>query len=61
MTTPDDLPPDATITRLLEEVRHGAPDAMERLLPLVYAELHYIAERHMVGERPDHTLCPRHS
>ncbi len=58
MTTPADPPPDATIARLLDEVRHGAPDAMERLLPLVYAELHYIAERHMSGERPDHTLQP---
>ncbi len=58
MTTPADPPPDATITRLLEEARRGVPDAMERLLPLVYAELHFIAERHMVGERPDHTLQP---
>jgi RNA polymerase sigma-70 factor, ECF subfamily len=27
-------------------------------LPLLYAELHTIAERHMRGERPDHTLQP---
>jgi RNA polymerase sigma factor (TIGR02999 family) len=47
-----------TITRLLGEVRQGDPLAMEQLLPLVYAELHYIAERHMSGERIGHTLQP---
>jgi RNA polymerase sigma factor (TIGR02999 family) len=47
-----------TITRLLGEVRQGDAQALEQLLPLVYAELHYIAERHMSGERPDHTLQP---
>jgi RNA polymerase sigma-70 factor (ECF subfamily) len=47
-----------TITRLLGEVRQGDAQALDRLLPLVYAELHYIAERHMSGERPDHTLQP---
>ena len=47
-----------TITRLLEEVRQGDARALDQLLPLVYAELHYIAERHMAGERADHTLQP---
>jgi RNA polymerase sigma-70 factor, ECF subfamily len=47
-----------TITRLLGEVRQGDSRAMEQLLPLVYAELHYIAERHMSGERTGHTLQP---
>ena len=47
-----------TITRLLGEVRQGDAGALGQLLPLVYAELHYIAERHMARERPDHTLQP---
>ena len=44
------------ITMLLGQVRDGAPGASERLLPLVYQELHRIAEAHMRRERPDHTL-----
>lgn len=44
------------ITVLLGQVRDGAPGASERLLPLVYQELHRIAEAHMRRERPDHTL-----
>ncbi len=58
MTDPDDPARTHTITRLLGEVRQGDALALEQLLPLVYAELHYIAERHMAGERPDHTLQP---
>ena len=47
-----------TVTRLLDGVRQGDSLAAERLLPLVYAELRSIAEKHMRGERPDHTLQP---
>ena len=47
-----------TVTRLLAQVRGGDAAALDQLLPLVYAELHYIAERHMSGERRDHTLQP---
>ena len=46
------------ITRLLDEVRRGDPAAADQLLPLVYAELRGIAEKHMRSERPDHTLQP---
>lgn len=47
-----------TVTRLLADASGGDPTALERLLPIVYAELHRIAERQMHGERPDHTLQP---
>ena len=47
-----------TVTRLLDEVGQGDALAAEQLLPLVYAELRSIAEKHMRGERPDHTLQP---
>lgn len=38
------------VTRLLQEWRGGRPDALERLMPLVYEELHLIASRHMARE-----------
>jgi RNA polymerase sigma factor (TIGR02999 family) len=47
-----------TVTQLLHDARGGDAAALERLLPLLYAELHDIAARHMRGERPDHTLQP---
>src|ERR1019366_10292781 len=50
------LPP--AVTRLLNEVRRGDPLAAEQLMPLVYGELRGIAEKHMRGERPGHTLQP---
>ena len=38
------------VTRLLQEWRGGRKDALERLMPLVYEELHLIASRHMARE-----------
>ena len=38
------------VTRLLQEWRSGRKDALERLMPLVYDELHLIASRHMARE-----------
>jgi RNA polymerase sigma-70 factor (ECF subfamily) len=38
------------VTRLLQEWRGGRKDALERLMPLVYDELHLIASRHMARE-----------
>lgn len=35
---------------------HGDETAYEKLVPLVYAELHRLAHRYMSRERPDHTL-----
>ena len=53
-----DPTPTHTVTRLLEEARRGDAAAIDRLLPLLYSELHAIAARHMRGERPGHTLQP---
>ena len=46
------------ITRLLLAWRQGDRDALDRLIPLVYGELHRMAERHLRRERPGHTLQP---
>lgn len=44
------------ITALLRRSQEGDPAATEELIPLVYAELHRIARRHLRAERRDHTL-----
>lgn len=44
------------ITLLLSAWRAGDPTALERLLPLVSAELHRLAANYMRHERPGHTL-----
>lgn len=44
------------VTQLLQAMRTGDPGAAERLLPLVYNELHRLAQSYMRRERPDHTL-----
>jgi len=44
------------ITQLLRAWSGGDQGALERLAPLVYAELHRTAHRYMVRESPDHTL-----
>lgn len=46
----------AQTTQLLRAMRAGDHAAAERLLPLVYTELHRIAVAYMRRERPDHTL-----
>lgn len=46
------------VSRLLLAWRRGEREALERLLPLVYDELHALARRQLRGERPDHTLQP---
>jgi RNA polymerase sigma-70 factor (ECF subfamily) len=46
------------VSRLLSEYRHGDRDALDRLIPLVYAELRRIAARRLRAERGDHTLQP---
>jgi RNA polymerase sigma factor (TIGR02999 family) len=47
-----------TVTVLLAELRAGSQDALNRLIPLVYTELHRLAERYMRQERIGHTLQP---
>ena len=44
------------VTRLLTNWRNGDQTALDRLLPLVYDELHRIAARYMRGERRRNTL-----
>jgi len=46
------------ITALLRQVRQGDRNAADKLLPLVYWELHRMAQHHFRGERGDHTLQP---
>ena len=52
MSTP---PP---VTRLLQRSRAGDPDALERVLPLVYSELRRLAGAQLARERAGHTLQP---
>jgi RNA polymerase sigma factor (TIGR02999 family) len=47
-----------SITVLVHEYANGDKAALDRLLPLVYAELRRIAQKHLRGERPGHTLQP---
>src|SRR5262249_17932202 len=47
---------DGQVTQLLRRVGTGDAAASEELLPIVYAELHRVAQRHLRRERPDHTL-----
>jgi RNA polymerase sigma factor (TIGR02999 family) len=46
------------ITRLLEEIHEGDPDAAEELLSHVYRELRALAARKMANEAPGQTLQP---
>jgi RNA polymerase sigma factor (TIGR02999 family) len=44
------------ITRLLDELSHGNPEALDALIPLVYDELTALAHRHRQRWRGDYTL-----
>lgn len=46
------------VTQLLRAWSDGDADAFERVLPLVYEELHRMAARYLVGERSSITLQP---
>jgi RNA polymerase sigma factor (TIGR02999 family) len=46
----------SSVTQLLHDVRSGDRDAMDRLFPLVYAELRRLADACLRRERPGHTL-----
>jgi len=45
-------------TRLLLAWGAGDREALDRMLPLVYDQLHRLASRYLSRERPDHTLQP---
>lgn len=63
---PSGGPPDTTpispaqtasgVTELLQAWGSGDADALDRLIPLVYSELHRQAERYLRREEPGHTL-----
>src|SRR5258706_3069711 len=46
------------VTRLLGEIGRGDKGAMNRLMPLVYDELHRLARAYFRRERGEHTLQP---
>ena len=56
MTSP--APPDthSDVTRLLQAWSAGSRDALDELMPVVYAELHRLAHVKLRTERADHTL-----
>jgi len=49
-------PSGGEITQLLQAWSAGDRQALEKLTPLVYNELHRTAQRYMAQERPGHTL-----
>ena len=44
------------VTELLVNWSNGDQEALNKLIPLVYDELHKLASRYLRRERPDHTL-----
>ena len=50
------VPPAHQITQLLQAWSEGEQGALEQLMPVVYDDLHRLAQRYMAQERPDHTL-----
>jgi RNA polymerase sigma factor (TIGR02999 family) len=44
------------VTGLLQAWGRGDEEALQKLMPLVYAQLHAAARHYMAGERPGHTL-----
>ncbi len=58
MSEPASEPSPGEVTRLLVAWRTGDETALDRLFPLVYAELRMRAERLIAKERPGHTLQP---
>ena len=49
-------PPLQDVTQLLRAWNNGEQEALDRLIPLVYQELHRLAHRYMGRERSAHTL-----
>ena len=46
------------VTQLLRAWSEGDTAALEKIVPLVYQELHEMARRYMAHQRPGHTLQP---
>jgi RNA polymerase sigma-70 factor (ECF subfamily) len=49
-------PPAHQITQLLQGWREGDQSALQKLVPLVYRDLHRLAQRYTADERTGHTL-----
>ena len=49
-------PSPSGVTGLLRAWGRGDEEALQKLMPLVYQQLHAAARRYMAGERPGHTL-----
>ena len=49
-------PSSSEVTGLLRAWGRGDEDALQKLMPLVYHQLHAAARRYMAGERAGHTL-----
>src|SRR5271166_279551 len=49
-------PSGSDITQLLRAWNGGDESALEKLMPIVYGELHRMARRYMAHESPGHTL-----
>ena len=50
------VPPGHEVTQLLRAWSEGDEGALDRLIPMVYAELYRLARHYMAVERPGHTL-----
>jgi RNA polymerase sigma factor (TIGR02999 family) len=50
------IPAPHEVTQLLVAWGDGDQSALDKLMPLVYDELHGLAHRYMAQERPEHTL-----
>jgi RNA polymerase sigma factor (TIGR02999 family) len=48
--------PTHDVTQLLQAWSEGDKRALDKLMPLVYQELHRLAHRYMAHQRPGHTL-----
>jgi RNA polymerase sigma factor (TIGR02999 family) len=50
------MPAEQGVTELLRQLSGGDRGALDRLVPLVYAELHRMAASYLKRENPNHTL-----
>ena len=50
------VPSTDEVTQLLKAWSQGDDQALDKLAPLVYQQLHRAAHRHMAGERSGHML-----
>lgn len=51
-----DPPPSGDVSKLLHAWSDGDQSALEKLIPIVYEEVHRLARRYMKRERPGHSL-----